>query len=310
MKALPFIDAQGLRSALGMLDAIDALERAFKGELPVAPDRTHLDVGNGDLLLMPAWSESSMGVKLVTVAPGNAVLGKPLIQGVYVLFEKSTLSPIAMYDAAPLTALRTAAVSGLATRYLAQPDAEKLVIFGAGAQARAHLEAMLAVRDIRQVKVASRTHASAEELVTLATELGIEASTATANAVADADIICTCTTSSTPLFDGALLGLEVHINAVGSYKPSARELDDATLRGCSRVVVDTFVALSESGDLCEPLEDGVVVREDIEDLAGVVGARRPGEGISARTVFKSVGSAFEDLIVAEAAYRKLAGLTE
>lgn len=302
MSHLPFVDAEELRATLSMTGAILALEDAFRGPLPTAPDRAHLDVGTGDLLLMPSWGERSMGVKLVTVAPGNAEFQKPLIQGVYVLFDKSTLTPVAIFDGAALTALRTAAVSGLATRYLAPLDAEKLVIFGAGTQARAHLEAMAAVREIREVRVISRTASRAEELVGVAAEMGLDASVSTSDAVSDADLICTCTTSSLPLFDGRRLNSRVHINAVGSYKTTARELDDAALFG-SRIVVDTFVALSESGDLCRPLEDGVVDRKAIEDLAGLVTAGLPGESRRERTVFKSVGSAFEDLIVAQAAYR-------
>ena len=303
MSDLPFIGEARLREVLGMEEAIDALDRAFQGRLPDSPDRSHLDVGNGDLLLMPAWGERSMGVKLVTVAPGNAELAKPLIQGVYVLFEKESLSPRALFDGAALTALRTAAVSGVATRYLARPDAKKLVIFGAGTQARAHLEAMVVARQIEEVRVVSRTRPRAEELVRRATESGLDARVAEADAVADADLICTCTTSALPLFDGEQLAAGTHVNAVGSYKPSARELDDSALRG-SRIVVDTFVALTESGDLCEPLRAGVVRRGDIEELADVVragGHAHPPE----RTIFKSVGSAFEDLVVAEAATQHL-----
>ena len=304
MNDLPFIGAERLRSALEMADALDALERAFGGKLPTAPDRVHLDVGTGDLLLMPAWGEVSMGVKLVTVTPGNAELQKPLIQGVYVLFQKESLSPVALFDGASLTALRTAAVSGLATRYLARPDSESLVLFGAGAQARAHLEAMVAVRDIKTVRVVSRTRSKAEELVGLAAEMGLDAGLASAGAVSEADIVCTCTSSQAPVFDGGLLAPGVHVNAIGSYKPTARELDDATLRD-ARIVVDTLVALTESGDLSQPLDSGAVTEEGIEELEAVVsGDRRRATSIE-RTVFKSVGSAFEDLVVAEAAARYL-----
>lgn len=303
MKALPFIDEKGLNETLGMHGAIDALERAFAGQLPTAPERVHLDTGTGDLLLMPAWGEESMGVKLVTVAPGNGALGKPLIQGIYVLFDRESLSPVALFDGAALTALRTAALSGVATKYLARPEATELVIFGAGIQARAHLEAIAAVRDIKAVRVVSRSPGRASELVALAAER-FDAKAAEPRAVATADVICTCTTSSTPVFDGHLLPPGVHINAVGSYKPSVRELDDSAI-GSGRIVVDTPVALTESGDLRTPLESGVIKKEDIEELATVVAQGRHRKSPDDGTLFKSVGSAFEDLVVAEAAARHL-----
>ncbi|MBA2726323.1 MAG: ornithine cyclodeaminase family protein [Actinobacteria bacterium] len=303
MKALPFIDEKRLNETLGMHGAIDALERAFAGRLPTAPERIHLETGTGDLLLMPAWGEGSMGVKLVTVAPGNNALGKPLIQGIYVLFDKESLTPVALFDGAALTGLRTAALSGVATKYLARPDATKLVIFGAGTQARAHLEAIAAVRDIKTVRVVSRSPERASELGALAAGR-FDADVADPEAVAAADVICTCTTSSTPVFDGHLLPPGVHINAVGSYKPSTRELDDAAI-GSVRIVVDTPVALTESGDLRTPLESGVIQEEDIEELATVVARGRHRKSPDDGTLFKSVGSAFEDLVVAEAAIRHL-----
>lgn len=295
---LPFIGAQRLRASLGMEAAIDALEQAFGSSLATAPDRAHLDTGRGDLLLMPAWSDGAAGVKLVTVTPDNPASGLPLIQGVYVLFEKPSLAPVAVFDAAALTALRTAAVSGLATRYLSREDSRELLIFGAGVQAWSHLEAMRAVRPVERVRVVSRTEARSESLVATAQEMGIDAAVGEADAAGEADIICTCTTSLEPVFDGRLVRGGTHVNAVGSYKPSARELDDHLMKS-ARVVVDTRTALVESGDLCVPLEEGVISAGEVQDLSAVVssGGRRGEEEI---TVFKSVGAAYEDLAVAEA----------
>lgn len=301
---IPFIGAEQLASLLPMADAIAALEVAFGGELPTTPDRSHYDVGEGDLLVMPSWGMDGVGVKLVTVAPGNPVAGLPLIHGVYVLFGKPNLQPVALFDGAALTALRTAAVSGLATKYLAAPDAATLLIFGAGVQAHAHLEAMVAVRPIETAIVVSRSPGRARHLLEAARTAGLQAESGNKDAVERADIICTCTTSTEPLYDGTSLGRTVHINAVGSYKPSARELDDQTIRS-ARVVVDTRTAIAESGDLAVPIQEGLVDAREIDELSTIVRAKGPAAG--GVTVFKSVGAAFEDLVVAQAAGRTLLG---
>lgn len=302
--SLAFVGADLLAQTLTMTDAVDALERAFAATLPAAPARSHLDTGTGDLLLMPAWGEDAAGVKLVTVAPGNPARELPLIQGVYVLFEKPSLTPVALFDAAALTALRTAAVSGVATRHLSRQDALCLVIFGAGIQARSHLEAMAAVRVLEEVRVVSRSGHRAREVVDIARASGLDADIARADAVADADIVCTCTTSSNPVFDGKLLSPGVHVNAIGSYKRSARELDDFVMAQ-ARVVVDTQTALQESGDLVAPIESGVLQRNEIDDLGSVVRGGRGRVADTEMTVFKSVGAAFEDLVVAQAAVERL-----
>ena len=300
---LPFIDGDRLHRLVSITDAVSALEHAFATDTSAIPDRQHLDVGGGDLLLMPAWSEGAAGVKLVTVAPDNPAGGLPLIQGVYVLFDKPSLQPIALFDAAPLTALRTSAVSALATRHLARSGSSDLVIFGAGVQGAAHLAAMHEVLDLKRVGIVSRRPQPAESLVDKARSLGIEARACGPEEVADADVICTCTTSSQPLFDGDLLKPGAHVNAVGSYRPDARELDDRAI-GRGTVAIDTAAALQESGDLLAPLASGALRKEEVRRLSDVLdgsGRRTP----DAITVFKSVGAAFEDLAVAEAAGARL-----
>ncbi|MGH2753936.1 MAG: ornithine cyclodeaminase family protein [Actinomycetota bacterium] len=284
--------------------AIDALEDTFGvSPLPEAPPRAHLDVGSGDLLLMPSWSQNAVGVKLVTVNQSNPAAGRALINGVYVLFSQETLEPLAIFDAAALTGLRTAAVSGLATRHLARRDATTLVIFGAGAQARHHLPAMLAVRPIEQVVCVTRTRAGAEEFV--AGVKGVRASVGTPDDVAAADVICTCTTSPTPVFEGRKLPDGVHVNAVGAYKPTTRELDDDAITRAKIVVETRDSALAEAGDLLIPLERGVITRDAVvADLSEVVAGAVPGLDHDV-TIFKSVGVAFEDLVIAAAAYERL-----
>lgn len=299
---VPFVGGAELRAALSMSDAIAILERALAIPIPTTPERSHHDVGEGDLLVMPSWGPGSVGVKLVTVAPGNPDAGLPLIQGVYVLFGKPELGPVAFFDGAALTALRTAAVSGVATRRLAAEDARRLLIFGAGVQAHAHLEAMFAVRPIGHVSVLSRSRDSALELVETARSFGSEAEIGTDDDLRTADIICTCTSSSRPLFDGRKVKDGVHINAVGSYKTSTRELDDAVFTD-AQVVVDTPKAKTESGDLLSPIGGGILRGDEIEDLPTFV--REEGGRRKRVTVFKSVGAAFEDLIVAQAAAERL-----
>jgi len=303
----PFIDADRLRRLLPMEAAIDALEEAFgSGPLPSAPLRTHLETGAGRLVSMPATGPLGTGVKLITVTPGNPERALPFIQGLYVLFSPETQEPEAAIEGAALTALRTGAVSGLATRYLAVEEAARLVIFGAGTQARAHLEAMLAVRPIDRVTFVSRTAGRAEALVAAAREMELGAEVGGPDAVGAADIVCTCTTSPTPVFDGSRLSEGVHVNAVGAYTPDTRELDDETIRRGRLVVETREVALAEAGDLLIPI-DARVIRADhvVADLSEVVRGARVRRSPDDVTVFKSVGVAFEDLAVARAAVDRL-----
>jgi ornithine cyclodeaminase/alanine dehydrogenase-like protein (mu-crystallin family) len=305
--AVPFVDAGALGRLLPMPAAIDALHAAFGApSLPEAPLRTRVEGPDGELLLMPAVDAGGMGVKLVTVNPANPGRGLPFIHAVYALFEGPSLAPAALVDGSALTALRTAAVSGLATRLLARADAERLVIFGAGVQAGSHLRAMLAERPVRTVTVISRTAARAEALARTAREAGVGASVGDSRAVAGADLICTCTTSAQPLFDGALLPEGVHVNAVGSYQPVARELDERAVLS-SRVVVETReAALAEAGEVAIPVSAGALDPSSLVELAEVVRGRTVRAGPADRTLFKSVGVAFEDLVVARAVAAALA----
>ena len=188
-------------------------------------------------------------------------------------------------------------MSGLATRWLARGDARRLVVFGAGAQARAHIEAVRAVRDLEDVAIVSRSTATASAL---GAEVGARAGSAAD--VAAADIVCTCTTSPTPLFDGTSLTPGAHVNAVGAYTPETREVDTPTVVR-ARVAVETReVAMAEAGDLLLPIAEGAVgadhVIADLEETVRGAVVRRSPEDV---TLFVSVGMAFEDLVVARAA---------
>ena len=299
---LQLIGAEQLRARLPMAAAIDALDAAFRTVgAGAGPIRSSVDTPSGSLLLMPAFGEAGVGVKLVTLTPDNPGRGLPYIQASYVLFDQDTQSPEAVLDGTELTALRTAAVSGLATRHLARRDASRLVVFGSGVQARAHLEAMCAVRPVTDLVVVSRSSGPGEALVREGLDRGLSARLGEPGAVAEADLVCTCTTSNTPLFEGALLAPGVHVNAVGAHLPEARELDTTTIRR-GRVVVETRdVALAEAGELVIPIAEGAIdpdhVTADLGETVAGADVRRSPEDV---TIFKSVGIAFEDLVVARA----------
>jgi ornithine cyclodeaminase len=280
------IDADALRRLLPMGAAIDALEAAFgSGSLPEAPPRAHVETASGTLLLMPAHGPQGVGVKLVTVSPDNPALGLPFVQATYTLFDAASQAPVAALDGTALTALRTAAVSGLATRYLARSDARRLVVYGAGVQARSHLEAMRATRTS-----------------------GLRASVGEPGAEGDADLVCTCTTSTIPVVTGARLAAGAHVNAVGAYNTAMRELDaEAVVR--ARVVVETReAAAAEAGDLALAMAEGAIGPDHVvADLAEVVAGAVVRTSDEDVTVFKSVGVAFEDLVVARAAVDRLGG---
>jgi ornithine cyclodeaminase/alanine dehydrogenase-like protein (mu-crystallin family) len=296
------IGADELRARLSMEAAVDALEEAFRTLDPGAgPLRTHVETPAGELLLMPAVGEAGVGVKLVSLTPDNPGRGLPLIHASYVLFDAETQAPEAVLDGSVLTALRTAAVSGLATRHVSREDGHRLVIFGAGVQATSHLEAMCAVRPVTDLVVVSRSPGPAEALVEEGLRRGLTARRGEPDAVGEADLVCTCTTAEEPLFDGSSLPPGVHVNAVGSYRPETRELDTETVRRARAVVETREVALAEAGDLLIPIREGAIdAGHIVADLAETVrGAevRRSPEDV---TLFESVGMAFEDLAVARA----------
>lgn len=287
-----------------------------------APQRTQLAMGDGVLLTMPATGRLGAGdraaahddgpgpgtdrvvggVKVVTVRAANAEIGAPTVQAVYLLFGSKTLSPLAVIDGPALTNLRTSAVSAVATARLARAESSTLVLFGAGAQARAHLRAMAAIRPIRQVIVVSRTRSRAQELVALAASMGLEARLGVAADVAHADIVCCCSTSAEPLFDGGLLRPGTHVVAVGAYRPDLRELDETTMRRGWVVVEERASATSEAGELAQPAAAGrpIPIGSDLIELCSSAERRVVDSDI---TVFKSVGMAGEDLVIADALYQ-------
>ncbi|MDQ1740600.1 MAG: hypothetical protein QOE53_2252 [Pseudonocardiales bacterium] len=232
---LPFLDAGALSSLVSWGDAIAALESALADGAHRAggPPRFSVPQAHGELLLMPASDAGQVGVKLTSVAPGNPELGLPRIQAVYVLFDAATLTPRAVIDGTALTTLRTPAVSALAARALAAPDAASLLVFGSGPQAWGHVHALRAVRPLPTVRIAGRDAGRQAALVDRLRDEGVDAIAGSDADVATADIVVCATTARQPVFDGRLLSEHACVVAVGSHEPAARELDEVVFdRAC------------------------------------------------------------------------------
>jgi len=307
---LPAITGDDVRALLSAAQAADALEQGMRARTPEQLEgipRAVLEVPDRDdpaeMLLMPAFGREGAGLKLVSIVRDNPGRGLPLIQGLYLLLSAEEMTPELVIDGAALTGLRTAAVSTLATRRLARPDCRRMVVFGAGAQAEAHIDAMCSVLPIEQVTVVGstpdspRAHALAERL----RADGLDAATRGPEAVAGADLICACTTSSTPLFDDRELTPGVHINAIGAYRLDMAEIPAETL-GRALVVVESLeAALSEAGDIVGAIRSGALPEAGFAStLAEVLGGAAARTSDDQLTVFKSVGLPAEDLIVARA----------
>lgn len=306
--------ADDVRAALPMSAAIEAMRTAFRAlaEGRVAmPQRTALTPpgAQGTLLVMPAaLSEpGSLGAKLVTVFPQNRARGLPLVGAVVLLIDAVSGRPNALLEGAALTALRTGAASGLATDLLARPEARTAAIFGTGVQARTQLEAVCTVRQVERVWVVSRTREHAERF---AREMAgrapvpphVEVMASARRAVAGADIVCTATGASSPVFDGADVRPGTHVNAIGSFTRDMRELDPGLLPRARVVVDQREAARREAGEVIACLEAGTLAPSDLVELGEVVASRAAGRGSAAQvTVFKSVGLAVQDVVAAEAA---------
>lgn len=295
-----FVTRDDLESPALMAECISAIEsRLAKGWEVTEPARSSHQVGDGHLLLMPGWDDDFVAVKINTLLPGGYAENLPRVQGVFVIFELPRMTPAMMVDAAGITALRTPAMSAVATKHLARTDASRLVVFGTGPQAVRHVEAMRLVRTISSVGIVGRTRESAERLAADLRDSGVPAAAVSSDIVADADVVCTCTTSRTPVFDGSLLSDRVHVNAVGSHEPTVRELDDATFRGATVAVDSLEMALQEAGDVVMALNSGAIPSvADVLPLSAIVGEVVSTSGAT-RTIFKSVGTAGQDLVAGE-----------
>lgn len=309
---LLIVDAPTVRRLLPMPRCIEAMERALAGlarDEAVNPLRSILGLPytSSWLAVMPGaqTDPATFGAKVISIFNENRKAGYETHQGLVLLFEAEHGTPVALVDASEVTALRTAAVSGVATAVLARADAGDLAIIGSGTQARTHLEAMLAVRPVDRVRAWSPTRERLDAFVADVREhheVPIEAVDGPRAAIEGASIICTVSGASAPVVEGEWLAPGAHINAVGSALPDARELDAETVRR-SRFYVDRREsALSEAGDLLLAIRDGAVTEDHIvaelgEVLIGAAAGRRSQEEI---TVFESLGLAVEDVAAAQA----------
>jgi ornithine cyclodeaminase/alanine dehydrogenase-like protein (mu-crystallin family) len=304
---------------LPMKECVDVMARAFaalaRGETDM-PVRQILWMAEkrGALGLMPAHltSHASLGLKAVTFFPRNEGTDLDSHQGAVLLFETGRGRLLAIMDATSITSVRTAAVSGLATRLLARPEAAELALVGSGVEARTHLEAMLAVRTLKRIRVASKTFEKARSFADRESKrhgITVTPCRTVEEAVSGADIVCTVTSSREPVVQGAWLAPGTHINAVGSSVPTSRELDSAAVAKARLFVDHRESALAEAGDFLLARADGAVDDAHILGTLGelvtqeIPGRRSPTE----ITLFKSVGLAIEDVAAAQHIYSKARG---
>lgn len=313
---LPFLEADAIRAAVPIADLLDAVESAYRDVATGrdrSPIRTRVALEGGDLLLMPGVRDGGSGasVKLVTVIPENAGRGLPTVQALVVWFDARTGRPLALIDGETLTAMRTGAASGVATRLLARPDAATLAVIGAGAQAEWQVRAVLAARPIERVLVHARTEASRESFARrMAEATGVEtiAARSAEAAVREADVVCCATTAVEPVFDAAWLRPGAHVNGIGAFRLGMVELPAELFARAAVVAVDArAAAMAEAGDVVAAIEAGSVSEADLVEIGSVErgwAAQRDPEAV---TVFKSVGLAIQDVAAAELIAARLLG---
>lgn len=304
------LDAAAVRARAPLPKLIACLRQAFIDGC-VAPPRQLVDASGGGadarlLLVMPAFDAKGAGVvKLATVSPNNAAKGLPTIHAAIVVFSE-TGAPIALLDGASVTQLRTGAASALASQYLSREDSAHLVVIGTGALAPYMAAAHSTVRPITRISVWGRRPERAAATVNairslVSQHIALTVASSLEDAVATADIVTCATSSATPVLLGRWLKRGVFVDLVGSFVPSRREADDDVVVR-SRIFVDTFEgAATEAGDLLDPIARGILHRDRIEgELADLVRGRVAGRTHADElTLFKSVGTALEDLAAAK-----------
>ena len=316
MKIL-ILDSEQIRELLQMRECIelmaDALSSLARGEV-FQPLRTIIrpPEARGLLGLMPAYrtgDHGAFGMKAICVFPGNPAIGKDAHQGAVMLFSRETGEMIALMNASEITAIRTAAVSAVATRLLAREDAHDLAIIGAGVQARTHLVALDAVRSIKHARVACRNIEHAQELVREmqpSFSFPIEAVKTNEEAVRGADLIVTATSSQEPVLNKDWISSGAHVNAIGTHSPNSREIDSATM-AAARIFVDRREsALNEAGDYLLAAKEGLIDADSILGEIGelLIGTKQGRNSVDEITLFKSLGLAIEDVACAEYLYQK------
>jgi alanine dehydrogenase len=302
--------AEEIQELITPRSLVEVLRRAFQADL-VCPSRQIVAVPGSTqqrlCLIMPAFDRSGAGaVKLVTVFPGNVARAIPTIQAAILLFSEDG-TPVAMLDGTIVTRLRTAAASALASTFLSRQDSAHLVIIGTGSLAPHMAAAHAAVRPICRISICGRREAAAERTAAairlmVKPEVEVLSASSVKTAVASADIVSCVTSSATPVLAGRWLREGAFVDLVGGFSPDKREADDDVMRR-SRIFVDTFEgAMTEAGDILDPLSRGIIAREQVEaELADLVSGRHVGRATDKELVtFKSVGTAIEDLAAAQA----------
>jgi ornithine cyclodeaminase len=307
---MQFFDAEAIRARLSWPRMLDALDQALRAEVE-APLRAHHSIAvpgepSAMLLAMPAWRIGRrIGVKLVTVFPGNADRAKRSVAAIYVLFDARDGTPVALLDGEELTARRTAGASAYAASKLARRDARHLVMIGAGRMSRPLIEAHRHVHRLERIDVWSRTFEHARATASACANDGIPAQAISElqAAVREADIISCATLATAPLVHGEWLRPGAHLDLVGAFRKDMRESDDRAMQRADLIVVDDrTAALAEGGDVVQVIASGAIKKEKIvADLRDLARGAHPGRTrYDAITVFKSVGFALEDLAAAEA----------
>ena len=311
------LSAADVRRALPMRETIEAMKQALAvlsaGRANV-PERTHLDIGSRDgvTLVMPAFVEDpeceALAVKVVSLFGGNPGRGLPRIQAAVLVLEPDTGQVAAVLEGASLTAIRTGAASGAATDLLANSGSRTAAIFGAGVQARTQLEAICTVRPIETVWIHDPQPAAVETFVDEMAGRGpiptdLRPALSPEQAVAEADIVSTATTARLPVFHDCHLKPGVHINAIGSYQPDVREIPAETVARALVVVDSREAALAETGDLIQPIRQGLIGPEHVHaELGELVSGSKTGRSAGGQvTLFKAVGVAVEDAVAARLA---------
>ncbi len=316
MKIL-ILKEEDIKQVFTMQEAIKAAKDSlisYSSGDAIIPLRTNIDVkeASGNSLYMPGYSAASkaLGIKIVSVYPNNANKGIPSVPATMILLDEETGQVCAMMDGTYLTRVRTGAVSGAATELLSRKDSEIFALFGTGGQAESQVEAVLAVRNIKEIRIfglnKERTQTFAKKISDKFNVKCIVADSS-ADAIKNADIITSVTTTKTPVFDGKLLKEGAHINGVGSYTPDMHEIDEYTVLNASKIYVDTREGvLSESGDFIIPINakkcsEDIVTGELGELLLGKTPGRESDKEI---TFFKTVGTAVLDIVTAKMIYLK------
>jgi len=300
---------EDIRKKISMGKAIDLMRGAFlqlSAGVAQVPVRRVIDSHDqsGRVLFMPSYSSAYglFGLKMVSVFDHNTRLNLPIIQGMIMVMDGQTGTPLGLLDAEYLTALRTGAASGLATDLLARKNSEILAIFGSGVQAETQLEGVLDVRPIKEVIVFGKTQSKTVSFCQRMTEkfsVGIHSARAPQE-LNRADIICTATTSSTPVFQKDHLKKGVHINGIGSYKPAMQEIPSEVIQHATLIVDQRAASLTEAGDIVIPIRQGFITNDHIHaELGEIISGSKKGRISEDQiTVFKSVGNAIQDLALA------------